>query len=173
MTKILVVALFASTMFGGTLTTASPNNGSGGVFMDLTASSATLLVTSFDTYFGSAPGSAVLVEVYTRLGSYVGFDSSNAGWTLSGTANATSAGSTSLAAVILPSAIQINAGQTLAVYLASITPGGGIRYTGTSATPPQTTWSNADLTLFGDTARTGAVAFAGTLFSPRNFCRQC
>jgi hypothetical protein len=61
------------------------------------------------------------------------------------------------------------AGSTTGVYLHSVTAGAGIRYTGTGAAPPQTTWSNADITLFGDVARTGNVAFGGTQFTPRTF----
>jgi hypothetical protein len=152
-----------------TLSTTTPNNGSGGIFMDLTASSQTLSVLSFDTYFSSAIGTPVSIEVYTRVGTYVGFDGSNVGWTLSETASAISSGSTGLANMTLANAITLNAGQTVGVYLHSVTTGGGIRYTGTAASPPQDTWSNADLTLFSNVARTGIIPFAGSRNSPRTF----
>ncbi|MEX2244494.1 MAG: PEP-CTERM sorting domain-containing protein [Fimbriimonadaceae bacterium] len=153
-----------------TLSTTTPNNGSGGVFMELTPSGIGLNVRSFQTYFSSTTGTPVAVEVYTRPGSYAGFTASSAGWTLSETANAVSAGTITLSTpMMLVNPILLPSGQTTSVYLHAITVGGGIRYTGTGAAPPQTTWSNADLTLFSDVSRTGAVAFAGTQFTPRTF----
>jgi hypothetical protein len=138
--------------------------------MNLTPSGIALNVLSFQTYFSSTAGTPVLVEVYTRPGSYAGFTASSAGWTLSETANATSAGSTVLSGpMVLANPILLPSAQTTAVYLHAVTVGGGIRYTGTGTTGGQTTWANADLTLFSDTSRTGAVAFLGTQFSPRTF----
>jgi hypothetical protein len=171
MKSILIALVIAvpALGIGQTLSTSTPNNGSGGIFLDLTAASQTLSVVSFDTYFSATAGNAVSVEVWTRPGSYAGFDASNAGWTLTQTAGAISNGSATLASLVLGNAIQLSAGQTTAVYLHSITAGGGIRYNGTSAAPPQTTWSNSDLTLFSDVARTGAASFGGTRNSPRTF----
>jgi hypothetical protein len=172
MTKFLIAALIAIPAVGSAqvLSTAAPNNGSGGVFMDLTPSTMPLSITGFQTYFASVAGTPATVEIYTRPGSYVGFESNSAGWTLHATVNATSAGSAGLSGIFSPpTPISIGAGQTMGVYLHSITTGGGIRYTGTSASPPQTTWTNADLTLFGAHARTGATPFVGTPFTPRTF----
>jgi hypothetical protein len=153
-----------------TLSTTTPNNGSGGVFMTLTPVGQALNVLSFQTYFSSVAGTPVQVQVWTRPGVYAGFTASSVGWTLSETANAVSAGSTVLSTpFVLTNQILLPSAQTTSVYLHAITAGGGIRYTGTGAAPPQTTWANADLTLFSDTSRTGAVAFAGTQFSPRTF----
>jgi hypothetical protein len=155
---------------GQTLSTTTPNNGSGGVFMNLTALAQPLNVVSFQTYFSSAAGTPVSVQVYTRPGTYVGFTASNVGWTLSETVVATSNGTTGLSIPFsLANPILLPTGQVTGVYLHAVTAGGGIRYTGTGASPPVTTWSNADLQLFSDTSRTGAVAFAGTQFSPRTF----
>jgi hypothetical protein len=55
----------------------------------------------------------------------------------------------------LTSPIVLPAGTPNGIYLHSVTTGAGIRYTGTTAAPPQTTWSNADITLFSDVSRTG------------------
>jgi hypothetical protein len=152
------------------LSTAAPNNGSGGVFLDLTASgSFPLFVTQFDVPFSSVAGTPVQIEVWTRPGSYVGFDGSSAGWTLLELNEATSAGSATWAPMILANPILLGAGVTTGIYLHAITVGGGIRYTGTNAAPPQTTWSNADITLFSDVTRTGTVPFGGTRFTPRTF----
>jgi hypothetical protein len=151
-----------------TLTTAASNNGSGGVFMDLTPASGALLVTSFDSYFSSTAGGASTIEVWTRPGTYVGFDASSAGWTLVDTVSATSAGTTTLAPITLNNPIALPSAATTAVYLQGVS-GQTLRYTGTSTIPPQTTWSNADLTLFSDVARTGSVSFGGTRNTPRTF----
>ena len=168
-TLFLAFTAMAGVAFAGQLSTTTPNNGSGGVFIDLTPFANPLNVTSFDTYVSSTSGTGVMVEVWTRPGSYVGFDGSNAGWTLHDTVSATSAGSSGIAPVVLNNIIALSANTTTGVYLHSITSGGGIRYTGTNSNPPQTTWSNADLTLFGNVSRTGAVSFGGSRFTPRTF----
>lgn len=156
--------------FGQTLSTTIPNNGSGGIFLSLTASTADLNFDAFRTYLAAAAGTSTNIEIYTRPGAYAGFTASNAGWTLTQTVTASSAGSTVLTATIpLTTQILLPAGSTISIYLQSITAGSGLRYTGTGGSPPQTTWSNSDLTLFSDVSRTGAVAFAGTQFSPRTF----
>lgn len=172
--SILAGALLAATLpslaMAQSITTTAPNNGSGGIFLQLTPTSSALQVNSFATYFSSAAGTPVSVEVWTRPGAYAGFTASNAGWTLSETVIGTSAGSaTQSGNVILANPILIPTGGPTSIYFHAITTGGGIRYTGTTAAPPQTTWINADLTLFSDVSRTGAVAFAGTQFTPRTF----
>lgn len=153
-----------------TLTTAAPNNGSGGVFLSLTASVFDLNFDSFAVPLASAAGTSANIEIYQRSGAYAGFTASNAGWTLLGTVTTTSAGTTTFTAPIpLPSPFLLPIGSTMSFYLQGVTTGGGLRYTGTAALPPQTTWSNSDLTLFSDVSRTGNVAFAGTQFTPRTF----
>ncbi len=159
----------AATSHGQSITTAAPNNGSGGVFIDLTPTGGALNLNTFATYFSSAAGTPVNVEVWTRPGSYVGFTTSNAGWTLSQTVTGTSAGTATLSSpVALTPPILLPAGTTTAVYLHAVTTGGGIRYTGTGTTSVST-WNNADITLFSNVARTGIVAFAGTQNTPRCF----
>lgn len=151
------------------ISTATANNGSGGIFMHITPTGDPIELTSFATYFSGVVGSAVAVEVWTRPGDYTGFTSSNVGWTLTQTVMGTSAGSTVLSDPILfTTPILIPSGGPTSVYLHTVV-GGGLRYTGTSGTPPQTTWMNADLTLFSDVARTGNVAFSGSQNSPRTF----
>lgn len=165
---VLILVAVALPGYSQTLSTALSNNGTGGIFMTLTSNS-DLSVVSFDTYFGAAAGTAGSVEVYVRDGAYAGFTASNVGWTLFDTVAFTSNGTATLAAVTLNNQISLQTGIGKSVYLHSVTTGNGIRYTGTSAAPPQTTWSNADLTLFSDVSRTGAVPFGGTQFTPRTF----
>jgi hypothetical protein len=151
-----------------TLSTAPANNGSGGVFMDLTPTRLVHVV-SFDSPLSGTVGTVVDVEVWTRPGTYVGFDGDPTGWTLTQTVQATRAGTTVNAPIELTSPIALQPNTTTAVYLQVVSAGGGLRYTGTAGSPPQTTWSNADLTLFSDVARVTAVPFAGTRFTPRTF----
>lgn len=165
--SILSVPLAAH---AGGLSTAAPNNGSGGVFLNLTPAGASLFFDSFEVPTAAAAGVPIQVEVWTRPGTYVGFTTSNAGWTLVQTVSGTGGATTSTPVPFtLTPPITLLTGTTTGIYLHGITAGGGIRYTGTGALPPQTTWTNADITLFSDVARTGAVAFAGTAFTPRTF----
>src|SRR6187549_2743283 len=133
--KILSVILALALTAGAhaqSLTTAPPNNGSGGVFLNLTPVAGPLDFTAFSTYFSSVAGTGVSVQVWVRNGSYVGFTGSSAGWTLFETVNGTSAGTlTESAPINLTLPVQLAAGQTMGIYLHAITVGGGIRYTGT------------------------------------------
>jgi hypothetical protein len=166
---VAAVAGLAAAAIGQSIATLPPNNGSGGVFLHLTPSGSPLSVTSFASYFSSAAGTPVSVEVWTRPGAYAGFTASNAGWTLSETASAISAGGTVLSGnVTLTNPISIPAGGPTSIYFHAITAGGGIRYQGTGTTSTST-FINADVTLFSDVSRTGAVPFAGTQFTPRAF----
>lgn len=178
MRKLLCSALLGAAMSsltasaiagGGFLETAPSNNGSGGVFMDLTPLGPSLRVTSFDVSYTGTSGTNVDVQVWTRPGSYVGFTGGSGGWTLTQTVVGTRGGTTVWTPLVLTTPILLQAGETTAVYLHCVTAGGGIRYTGTTALPPQTTWENGDLRLFSDVARTGDIAFGGTLFTPRTF----
>jgi hypothetical protein len=74
-------------------TTFSGNNEFFGNMFDVTTFGKSLNVTAFNVNVESdANAAAVGVSVYTRPGSYVGHDSSSAGWTLVGTAFVTSQG---------------------------------------------------------------------------------
>ncbi len=166
---LLALAAVASASYGQTLGTAVSNNGTGGVFLTLT-STKDIKLTSFDVQLGSTVvGTLGSIDVYTRSGAYAGFTASNAGWTLVDTITASAAGTSVNTNAALNNQITLLNGQSMSFFLIGTTTGNSLRYTGTTAVPPQTTWSNADLTLFSDVARTGQVAFAGTQFSPRTF----
>jgi hypothetical protein len=154
----------------GDLSTAAANNGAGGIFLDLTPN-APLRVTSFETPLAGTSGTPAMVQVWTRTGSYVGFDGSSAGWTLTQTVTATRQGSLVNATLQLEQPLTLPANQTTAVYLQEVMGAflNGVQYTGTAANPPQTTWSNAHLTLFSDVGRTGLTPFGGSRFTPRTF----
>ncbi|MCA9289442.1 MAG: PEP-CTERM sorting domain-containing protein [Phycisphaerales bacterium] len=156
----------------GTIATLPPNNGSGGVFMEITPTGPGLLLTSFAGYFNGAAGSTGNVEIWTRPGNYAGFTASNAGWTLADTVTITSAGTTTLSGhTSFNSAIAIPAGGTTSVYIAGTISASQLRYQGTGTTSTST-FSNADLTLFSNIARTGAIPFGGSQFTPRAFAGE-
>ena len=170
--SLCALLLVASAATANTLNVAHlPNNGltasGGGVFMDLTdKTGAGLFATGFTTYASSAAGSTWTVDVYTRPGSYVGFDGSSAGWTLHTTVHSTSGGTTTLAPLDLGAAdILVPANGTTGVYLVAVA--GGIRYNGTNSAPPITTWENTELRMFSDVVR--SALFAGTRFQGRTF----
>lgn len=159
-----------STASAQSLTTLPANNGTGGVFLTLTAGATPLEFTGFSTYFGNTgAGTPANVEVWFRPGAYAGFTAANTGWTLSETVTGFAAGTAVESALItLTIPITLPAGSPVSIYLHSTTAGNGIRYQGTG-TASTGNFSNADLTLFSDIARTGTVSFAGTQFTPRAF----
>ncbi|MCC5787624.1 MAG: trypsin-like peptidase domain-containing protein [Phycisphaerales bacterium] len=145
------------------------NNGSGGVYMNLSADSQPLDILSFDVAYTGSAGSIVEVEVWTRDGEYQDFISDPAGWTLHDTLVSVRLGTNRFSRLLLSNEIEVDAGQTKAVYLHAVSEGGGIRYNGTAANPPQVDWSNDSISLFSDTSRTGNTPFGGSSFSPRAF----
>jgi hypothetical protein len=171
MTKLPALFLYSLTASAGaaTITTDPSNNGTGGIFFTMTPVAESLELNGFSTYFGSAAGSAVTIEVWTRTGAYAGFTGSSTGWTLVETVSGTSAGTATESALIsLTTPIPLLLGQDTSIYLHGITAGGALRYFGTGTTSTSN-YANADVTLFTDTARTGTVPFGGTQFIPRAF----
>lgn len=160
---LAATAIFTSlSLSAGTLTTTTPNSGYGGIFLNLTPTK-DLSLTAISTYFNGTSGQTGNVQVWMRSGSYVGFTSSSTGWTLLETVSITSAGQTTLASLPLNSPIDLISGQTTAFYLAGTNVNSGIRYSGNLTTPPaSTTYSNADLSLFSDSAHAGSVPFGST-----------
>lgn len=170
--KILICLLLGiSVSYGAFAITlnanATSNNGTGGIFLTLTTNTSAVTLTTINTMFGSVASTPVNIEIYTRTGPYAGFTTAATGWTLLGTVGAVSAGTAALAPINLTSLnITIPAGTVQSFYLHSITTGGGIRYFGTGTTSV-TNFSDANLALFSDISRTGAVAFAGGQNTPR------
>ncbi len=154
------------------LDTAPSNNGSGGVFLNLQPVGLALSFTGFDSALGAGAGTSVSVDVWTRSGTYVGFTDSDVGWTLTQTIVGVAQGITTPVPFLMTTPVPLPTGAITGIYLQAVLPatsGIGLRYTGTGALPPQTTWTNADLVLFSDTARTGFTPFGGNLFMPRTF----
>ena len=164
-----IAATFAGVASAQTLVSPNPvNNGSGGVYFDITPVGVALNMTGFDVAFTGTVGTPVDLEIWTRPGTYVGFEGSSAGWTLQATATAVRGGTLTLVPLVMSNSVSAAAGGTTGFLLHCITSGGGVRYSGTAAAPPTTAWGNADLNVFSAHARTGNVPF-GTTFTPRSF----
>src|SRR5687768_13829418 len=163
-----IAATFAGVASAQTLVSPNPvNNGSGGVYFDITPTTTPLDMTGFDVAFTGTVGTPVDLEIWTRPGTYVGFEGSSTGWTLSATATAVRGGSLVLVPLVMSNDVAAGLGTT-GFLLHCITTGGGVRYGGTTAAPPTTAWGNGDLNVFSAHARTGNVPF-GTTFTPRSF----
>ncbi|HEY5923690.1 MAG TPA: hypothetical protein VIV11_18540 [Kofleriaceae bacterium] len=89
------------------------NNLDEGNMFDVMATE-TITITSFDTNMG---GGDTNYEIWTRPGTYVGFDDSSTGWTRVGTASFTSAGGGQFTPIPIFVNVTINAGQRQAFYL--------------------------------------------------------
>ncbi len=151
------------------LGTVMPNNGWGGVYLDLqTLAGNSVVVSGFDLAFNGSVGSNVDVAVYVRDGSYVGEEQNESAWTLHETLTYQQAGVDAFASATLNQVIEIEPGQVQGVYLQALS-ADGIRYSGTNARPPQTDWNDGTLSLFSDTATTANAPFDGDLYQPRSF----
>jgi hypothetical protein len=132
---------------------ASNNLQAGNMFDVIAANS--LIINSFDINVGTNP--AIPVEVYYRAGSYVGHDTSAAGWTLLGTQTVTGLGNNAHTPLNIGGLV-LNAGSTTALYLTSNT-SSDFQYTNGT-----TDYSNADMTIVHGVGK--SYLFASS-FSPR------
>lgn len=151
----------------GSLSTTTPNNGSGGVFMNIGASDRQIRITGFDLPFAGTAGGTVDVQVFMREGGYEGEELNPASWVLRETITYERPRPNGFSAGELVTPIELGAGQQVAIYLQALS-SEGIRYTG-NGEAPQTAWSNDDLSLFSDVVTTASTPFGGPLFSPRSF----
>lgn len=95
----------------GTLDTGYVNSSGwcGGPYIDLTAGAEDVRIVSFEMYFKGTVNRDV--EVYWKVGTYVGSETTPGAWTLLGTVNVTPGGDGTLTAVNL-GGVDIPAGQT-------------------------------------------------------------
>ncbi|MCC5787527.1 MAG: PEP-CTERM sorting domain-containing protein [Phycisphaerales bacterium] len=168
------VLLAAGAAHANVLTTeVPPNNGSGGVWMnltDLTPAGEFLVVNKFELGgLGGTVGTDAPIEVWTRPGTYVGNVSDPTGWTLTQTLMVTRNGATVSSDMPLTSNIVVPDGETVAVYLQALE-AGGIRYFGNASNPPLETYADSNLEIFSNQATTASVAFpTAGIFTPRAF----
>ena len=120
-------------------TTFSSNNGSAGNMFNITAHKEITIDSFYVNCSSSGP-----MEVWYRPGSYIGFQSTQSGWTKLGDAWVNSAGSNN--PTVLPvGGLTIPAGETYGIYITFADGYSGIRYT--NGTGYNETYVNDDLTL--------------------------
>ena len=150
----------------GSLTTifASNNQFAGNTFDIMPA--VDLEITALDCNTDPV-GAPIVIDVYYKDGTSVGFESNPAPWTLLGSATTTSAGSDNPTNIDLTgNGVTFLAGQTYGIYvdLANYASGVNVlRYTN-----GQGTYSNSDLSLTTYTGK-GNPAFLGSTFTPRQW----
>jgi hypothetical protein len=141
----------------------SSANGSG-IYFDL-ISNVEGYITQIDYVPGVSAGNAVTVDIYTREGSYVGFDADPSAWTHLGTVNTTSLGTTTSSPYTpleLPAPVSLVQNGTTAFYIVGTI--GGYRYRGSATVNPVV---DQRLSLYSDLAR--SEPFAGTANTGRRF----
>lgn len=132
------------------------NNGQRGVMFDITATN-NIYIECFDANLYA--GTTADYEVYYKVGSFIGSESTPADWTLIGTTSAlTSAGNNLPTPIPIPINVTILSGQTYGFYVTN-TFGGGVAYTDGSSTT-QTLASNTDLVVSGGTGKLYPFGFS-------------
>ena len=132
-----------STKPGSLFTTVNGGNSSQGNMFDITAANS-MTVDGMDMHFNS--NVTTTVEVWYRYGSFVGYELSNAGWTLALTTTLNPAGSGTLSPLPGTFAIPIGAGQTAGIYVTS-NGGAGVNYSNGTGLGNLFA-SNSDLQIF-------------------------
>lgn len=140
-------------------TTASGNNHRGNMF-DIVATNA-VTITSFDV----SPMGSTTIEVYYRVGTWVGFSNSSAGWTLVTSVPITFTGG--LVNVPLTTTVDIPAGQTYSFYVTSSNTAVSLNYTnGTGVGSVFSSDANISF-LQGGGMEYPFTAGSGSVFQPR------
>ncbi|MCB9235977.1 MAG: T9SS type A sorting domain-containing protein [Bacteroidia bacterium] len=135
-------------------TTFANNNSCGGGNMFDVIALADVTIDSFDINISAS----ATVDVYYKVGSYLGFETNSGAWTLLGSASVTSAGTGNPSRLVVPP-LNIPAGQTYGIYIATTT----IVYTTLSA---GTYYNTPELSVYCGTGLCGN--FSGTNF-PRGW----
>lgn len=128
---------------GSLFTTLAAGNNFKGTMFDVTAITS-ITLDSLELHFNSTQTSSV--EVWYRAGSFVGFETSNTGWTQAFTGTVNPLGTGVLSPIPGTFAITIPAGQTFGIYVT--TNGGSDVYYSNGTTLGNLFASNSDLQLF-------------------------
>lgn len=147
-----------------TTTFASNNGGSvgGAVYFDLNVFDALgITLTNLSVNTSAAIGTPITLDVFTRPGTFSGFTSSMAGWTLVSSGSGLSAGQNN-PSIIDISDFVLGQGVTGVAIRAN-----GFSHRYTNGTGGNQFYSNADLSLTAGAASN--IPFTGTAFSPRVF----
>jgi len=162
---ILALASWSGLASAGVITTTfASNNQFAGNMFDLTTYSNSLTITGFDVNLENTDLSTN-ISLYTRAGTFSGFENNAAGWTLRGTVNVASAG-TNNATFVNISDFLLNASTTYGVYITNSD------YTSNSVsmryTDGNNVYANADLQLSLGVGK-GGGDFTGSTFNPRTW----
>ncbi len=111
-------------------TTLAAGNGFAGNMFDIVALNS-INVNAFDMHFSST-GTATM-EVWYRVGSFVGFESSNTGWTMAYTTTLTAMGTGVLTQMPGSFTVNVPAGQTYGFYVTAASTGPQVNYTNGTA----------------------------------------
>ena len=153
----------AQIMTGSLTTTFASNNGFAGNMLDVMAFE-DITITSLD--INVEPGTYD-VEVYYKVGSYVGSESTPGDWTLLGTANVTSNG-TDVPTPLPVGGLSIPSGSTYGLYVTlSAAHFNGIRYTGQFSDPPEI-YTNTEIEITTGVGK-GSPPFTGSTFFYRQW----
>ncbi|MCC7507962.1 MAG: putative Ig domain-containing protein [Planctomycetes bacterium] len=141
-------------------TTFASNNGltTGGNMFNITTGASGITITRFDCNV-DATTAGVDWQIYTRTGTFVGFETNAAAWTLHDTiTNTTGAGLNNPTNVTLNTPLVLNASTTYGIYI-SMTTASGINYT--NVTTP-TNYADSNITITVGSA-CGATQFSGLI----------
>ena len=145
-------------------TTFASNNSFTGNMFDVTTSGNALIITGFDVNLGSV-GTPTPISVYYRSGTYVGNETSPAGWILAGTVNVISQGTDNMTFVDTAD-FGIAGSSVTGLYVTvntNVNAPPYMRYTNGS-----NTYSNADLTINTGVGLGGLFGSLG-VFNPRTW----
>jgi hypothetical protein len=154
-----------STGFTGTGVVSTTAANTGNMF-DLTCFAPEgITITSLDVNSRADLGTPLTVQVYTRPGSFVGFESDPNAWTLHGTANTIAAGGGQPTPVLLPN-LFIPGNQTQGMYVNIVEAGASVRYYTATTIPPDPSNSHLAIHISYGNAKSGLF---GSTFTPRGW----
>jgi len=142
-TNVTYYAEANSTNTSSLFTTLAGGNGATGNMFDIQAMNA-LTLNGLDWHFNSNVTSTV--EIWYRSGTFVGFETSNVGWTLAHTTTVSPLGTGSLTTIPGTFAVNVPAGQIYGIYVTT-NGGSGINYTNGTVLGSLYT-SNPDLSIY-------------------------
>ncbi len=145
------------------LTTLAAGNNHRGNMFDIVATN-TVLITGFDAH----PMGNTTIEIYYRPGTFVGFESSSAGWTLVGSAAVTAQPYGTATPIPLNVGVTIPAGQTYSFYVTSTNVSVSLNYSNGSAVGTVQS-SDANIQFLQGKGMEYPFALGGAIFSPRVF----
>lgn len=157
------VAMPAQSTAQSLTTTFIGGNGFDGNMFDVQVLGGAVLVTGLDLHLSNV--GSTTISLYTRPGSFVGFESDPAGWTLMSQNVVTSAGQNNQTFFDVTD-FELLAGATYGFYVAVSNSAVGMQYTDGSGPYGTDVFENGDLKIITGVGKSGPD-FTGTTFTPR------